>query len=179
MPIIVSGMTHLNQYLSIITEAIQSLRPKCCLHCGMLNPRHHGHYDRKADRENPDGHSLNPIPILRFYCAHCKHTFSVLPECIPPRRWYLWSVQHLVLLLLVWGNSLRTVASCTPPGRSTCRRWWNRLQDHFLKHRDALCALMSELGQAIHFNDFWNRCLAKMPFGQAMLICHLAGVAIP
>jgi hypothetical protein len=179
MSIIVSEITDLNQYLSVLNEAVESLRPKCCIHCGMANPRHHGHYDRKADRENPKSTSLNPIPILRFYCPHCKHTCSVLPECIPPRRWYLWSVQHMVLLLLALGNSLRAVASRASPSRSTCRRWWNRLQDRFLKHRDALCAKISELGQAIGFNDFWSRCFAKMPLSRAMLVCHLAGVVIP
>lgn len=179
MPIIVSGIATLEQYLFILQEAVESLRPKCCIHCGMLNLRHHGHYDRKSDRENSEEHSLNPVPILRFYCPHCKRTCSVLPECIPPRRWYVWSVQHIVLLLLILGNSFRVVASRASPSRSTCRRWWNRLKDRFLQHRDALSAQISKLGHAIDFNAFWNSCLAEISLDQAMLVCHLAGVVIP
>jgi Domain of unknown function (DUF6431) len=179
MTIIVSEITNLKQYLSVLKETLESFRPERCIHCGMLKPRCHGHYDRKADRENTDGNSLNPVPILRFYCAHCKHTCSVLPECIPPHRWYLWSVQHIVFIYLIAGKSLNAVETQVQPSRSTCRRWWNRAKDQFLLHRDALCTKITELGRAIDFNDFWKSWFTTMSLDQAMLVCHLAGVAIP
>src|SRR5687767_7978814 len=52
---------------------------------------------------------------------------SVLPSCLPPRRWYLFSVQQAVLVLLLSGVSLRRCADIVGtlwgPARSTMRRW--------------------------------------------------------
>lgn len=110
MRIIVAGITTLKQYLNVISEDTESLRPERCIHCGLAQLQHHGHYDRKPDRRRLNQHSLNPVPILRFYCRGCNRTCSVLPECIPPHRWYLWCVQQQVLMALLSGHSLRAVA---------------------------------------------------------------------
>ena len=179
MQIIIPGITSLTQYLNTLIGAMGVFRPERCVHCTLLAPRRHGHYDRKPDRENSDSNSLNPIPIFRFYCAGCKHTFSILPECIPPHRWYLWSVQQMLLMNVLLGNTLHAIAAQMRPSRSTCRRWWNQLKDRFLQQRDALCAQCVDLGRSIDFHDFWNTCFTQMSLDHAMLLCHLQGVEIP
>ena len=135
--------------------------------------------DRKSDRESSPGESLNPIMIQRYYCPGCKKTFSVLPECIPPLRWYLWEVQQTMLLLFTAGQSVYAIARKSRPSCKTIRRWLTCFQEQFLLHKDTLCACFGELSRTSGFFDFWNACLKKMTLGSAMRLCHIAGVIIP
>ncbi len=61
--------------------------------------------NQPGGKNNSDS-SLNPLKIQRYYCPSCRKTMSVLPECIPRNRWYLWSVQQVILLLFVQGVSI-------------------------------------------------------------------------
>jgi len=141
---IVPDILNLAQHLKILKEEPKRYHPAHCEYCGHLILWSHGYYSRKSDREHALAESLNPILIPRFFCPHCKKTCSVLPECIPPRRWYLWMTQQLILLQLLLKNSFNaTHQSQTPPfrpSRSTIKRWWHRLQEQFQQQRDALCA---------------------------------------
>ena len=166
------------QYVTILKEK-KHTRLKYCLCCGKEGLWFHGHYHRKPDREKRSDESLNPVIILRFFCRYCKKTCSQLPECIPPRRWYLWEVQQSVISLLLSGASLRTASRLLTPSRSTCRRWWHRLKEQFLLHGDTLRTHLSELGRTFTFNGFWQACFQKISLGKAMLLCHQTGVAIP
>lgn len=177
MVCIVAGILLLAQHIKTLQKTPEYYSIDRCPHCGKSGVWHHGHYSRKADRSSSG--ELNPIFIPRFYCPACKHTCSILPECIPPRRWYLWCVQQAVLLNVIFGKSLHAVSRLIQPSRSTCRRWWHGLKDKFLQHRDALCAHLNELGRAIDFGDFWQLCFDHLSLDRAMLICHRAGVAIP
>jgi len=150
-----------------------------CPLCGCVTLWRHGHYTRKADRESSPGQSLNPIPIQRFYCTTCKKTHSVLPECIPPRRWFLWSVQHAVLVAVLLGQSVWAVAEKSLPSRQTISRWCARFKAQFHLHKDALCDLSPELGRASCFTDFWSAFLKRERLSSAMYQCHAAGIAIP
>jgi transposase-like protein len=94
-----------------------------CTTCGLANPWYHGCYSRKSERSNPSGESLNPILIQRYYCPGCGKTCSVLPECIPPRRWYLWETQQTAISLFLLGQSARAVENQIPPSRHTIKRW--------------------------------------------------------
>ena len=177
---IVAGIVSLVQYLQLLKDDPESYRPEFCPHCAKAGLWHHGFRYRKADRDNNNcTSSLNPIPILRFYCPACEHTCSVLPECIPPRRWYLWCVQQLVIIKLLSGISVNTTSHTYSPSRSTCRRWWYRLKEEFLGHAHALRSFFSELGQCQSINEFWPACLEKISFARAMLLCHQHGVVIP
>lgn len=144
--------------------------------CGRANPWFHGHYPRKADRE--DG-GLNPILIQRFYCPLCRKTCSVLPECIPRRRWYLWKMQQAVVLLVLSGRSVRAISKELPPSRHTIARWSLWLKDRFDAYKQALCSLFSELGRTNGLSSFWLACLEKMPLSKAMRLCHESGVDVP
>lgn len=180
MYIIMADIVSLEQYLEILKTLPQNpenYRPTCCPACGKNGLWAHGSYDRKPDR-SPEG-KLNPIAILRFICPYCGKTHSVLPECIPPRRWYSWFTQQAVLAWLLVHNSLRFVSEKLGPARSTCKRWWGSLKAKFLPHAAALRTLISDLGRQPAFEGFWQECLNLMPLGKAMRLCHEQGVQIP
>ena len=110
MRIILAEIHELFQHISTIKDEPAVFRPDTCPTCSMQGLRCHGHYERKADRVNPAGSNLNPIWIYRFYCLNCQHTCSVLPECIPPYRWYLWKMQQTVMLFYLSGLSRRQIS---------------------------------------------------------------------
>ncbi|MHA2039258.1 MAG: transposase [Promethearchaeota archaeon] len=176
---IISDICTLMQHLSELSNNAERYRPHGCCYCGHLKPRKHGHYPRKADRESTAENSLNPIMIPRFYCSCCKRTFSVLPECIPPRRWYLWHIQQACLLLVLGGRSLRQVAKQTLPSRWTVSRWVNRLKAQFKLHSFKLKSNFSELGYCNLFERFWKNCLDKLSLAKAMLALNKLDVIIP
>jgi hypothetical protein len=115
---IMAGILTLVQHLSIQQENSKSYTPNCCPHCGKSTMWFHGYYSRKADRSKMG--ELNPIFIPRYFCPYCQKTCSVLPECLPPRRWYLWCVQQLILKELILNKSLHSVSqSATLPAEKS------------------------------------------------------------
>jgi transposase-like protein len=107
---IIANIEALAQHLKTFYSNPELYRPDACPNCGSSSLWCHGVYFRKADRSGSGETSLNPTPIPRFYCAACKRTCSVLPECLPARRWYLWATQQLVLLMVLSGLSYRQIA---------------------------------------------------------------------
>jgi transposase-like protein len=172
---IIAAVLSLVQHITLLNTQSSSYRPTCCLFCGKTGLWIHGSYPRKADRSG----ELNPLFIPRFFCPHCHRTCSALPECIPPRRWYLWEMQQMALSLLLAGASLRAVEKEILPSRSTIRRWLNRFKEQFCFHKDVLCNHIADLGRTIDFFDFWKACLDHFSLAQAMRLCHVAGVPIP
>lgn len=102
---IIKAIKTLSHYLSCLKENAKRFKPEQCIHCGAGCLWSHGFYERKPDRPSGNGPTLNPIPILRFYCKLCRRTCSVLPEAIPPRRWYLWSIQQAVIISVLMGKA--------------------------------------------------------------------------
>ena len=176
---IVSGIHELFQYIRAIKDAPEQFRPEQCPHCGRKGVRCHGHYDRKADRVNPANSTLNPIWIFRFYCSACKRTCSVLPECIPPRRWYLWKVQQAILLLCLSPVSQHQISQQFSPSRWTISRWHSRLVMRFNEYSSYLKSAFSWLGYTSGFIEFWQTCLSKCRLSTAMLRLNNSGVFIP
>lgn len=174
MTVILADVLSLAQHIATLSHEPQRYQSNQCAHCGRAKPWFHGSYPRKADRETG---TMNPIRIPRFFCHHCHKTFSVLPECIPPHRWYLWVIQQAVLLKVLLGASIRAVSQCFTPSRSTCRRWMQWLKEQFSTHRSVLVvrvprwALCSETPQT-----FWPVVLAEISFDRAMLWSHQAGL---
>jgi transposase-like protein len=175
MPIL-SGIHTLGQHLEHLQSHSEDYLPDQCPSCGRAGLWRHGYYTRKSDRE---GQGLNPIPIPRFRCPHCRRTCSSLPQCIPPRRWYLWTVQELLIRLVLLGYSFNSVCHQWPPSRATLRRWWRRLQERFPRHRDALCARWPWAATAQGFRSFWRHCLSRQPLSEAMLMLLRVGVRMP
>ncbi len=179
MRLIVAEILSLMQYQDSLINEPERYYPEICIHCGMAGVWCHGHYDRKADREGIKEESLNPVSILRFFCHHCGKTQSVLPECIPPRRWYLWEMQQVVFLMLLAGKSVYAVAKEMLPSRQTIKRWLTRFSECFHLHKDALCHHYNTLGYNTTLEDFWRACFKILSLAGAMRMCHVSGVAIP
>lgn len=179
MSLILLGVTSLLQYLAILKHGSISSHPKYCPHCGKGGLCRHGCYFRKADRSGNQAESLNPIPIQRYCCPSCRRTCSVLPECLPPHRWYLWEVQQLALMLVARGTSLYAAAKEIMPSRRTIGRWIARFKDQFHFHKDVLCGHYNDLGRNIDMSDFWQACMNIITLAQAMRLCHVAGVLVP
>ena len=177
MSIILSGIHTLDQHLSTLIKDISLYRPKCCQHCGRSGLWSHGFYTRNARCEQGDG---NPALIPRFLCPDCGRTCSVLPEYMPPGRWHHWSVQQVVVWLLLCGDTYSSVlevlstrgsgSDVSEPGLSTLHRWWSRFRADYLTSRFCLCNLFPSLGITNTLPSFWLRCLDKMRLSSAMAL---------
>ena len=178
MVYILAGFLSLLQYQKQY-QAQQLPRLMHCLNCGHLKPWRHGGYPRKADRMNSEDDSLNPIIIQRYYCPDCHKTSSVLPECIPPRRWYLWEAQQAATLLLLSGISGRAAEKQVKPSRHTIKHWVAWLIAQFMVCKDALSTHFQSLGLLTEPVSFWRAVFDKLSLGTAMRLCHVSGVPIP
>jgi len=174
---ILADIISLMQYKQ--SQKLNQHRLERCLCCGLSNPWLHGCYPRKSDRSGNQDESLNPILIQRYYCPGCQKTCSVLPECLPPRRWYLWEIQQIAIMLTLKETSFNATAKEVAPSRHTISRWTTRIKEQFKLHKDALCGYFIDLGRHIGFCDFWQSCLSTISLGQAMRLCHVAGVSVP
>src|SRR3990172_4496957 len=171
---ILADVLTLIQYVLLVEHGISLDRGARCPHCGKSGLWLHGNYGRKADRSDQGDGSLNPILIQRFFCRSCKRTCSALPECIPPRRWYLWEVQQMALSLYLSGKSAYAIAKEIVPSRHTISRWIARFKEQLRLHKDALCHHVIELGRSQDFAEFWQACFNSFSLGKAMRLCHVA-----
>ncbi len=179
MPLIIPAILSLVDHLLTLESNPEAYRPECCPHCGKAGLWCHGYYFRQSDRENPGGKSLNPIPIPRFRCPHCGRTCSALPECIPPRRWYLWSTQQFVLEQLLAGDSAGQISERVKPCRRTIERRHRTLMEQFEPYSFYLRNRFSDLGRHAGFKLFWKACLSRMPLSGAMVFLNQCGVSVP
>jgi len=176
---ILTGIDTLEQHQCHLQQAPDDYRPPQCPSCGKAGLWRHGCYGRKADRGSPASRTLNPVPVPRFRCRHCRGTCSTLPECIPPRRWYLWSVQQAALQLLLTAVSLLAASARLVPSRKTLRRWWRGFRDGFAQHAGCLRARLPALGRTAGFGAFWQVCLTQLPLSRAMAWVRQDGATVP
>jgi len=176
---ILPGINLLKQHLLELKLHPESYRPDYCPHCGINGIWNHGHYLRKADREGEDGTYLDPVPIPRYYCIHCKRSCSRLPSCIPPHRWYLWVVQQAVLTAVLSGTSFRRTAHEHPPAHRTIARWMRWLENSFTQHSLHLQSRFSVLGRHDSLASFWLACFQKMSLAEAVTWLERDGMVIP
>jgi transposase-like protein len=146
MAYIFPEIVSLVQYVNLLKHELESLKLAQCPYCSRSNPWCHGGYTRESDRINLSNASLNPIFIQRYYCPGCGKTCSVLPECIPPRRWYLWETQQTAILLFLLEGSARAVEKQVKPSRHTIKRWVAWLITQFNLHKDVLCSHFPSFG---------------------------------
>jgi len=179
MACIVAGILSVVQHLKTVKENPNYYRVSHCPCCGKSGLWHHGKRYRKADRENPTESTLNPVPILRFYCPACGRTCSALPECIPPRRWYLWAIQWLAMLFIFIGESIHKINQKVIPSRWTISRWYTRLKNQFERHALHLRSAWSWLGYKTSLSGFWCSLMEKINFSYAMLFLNQHGVVVP
>jgi len=165
---IVGGIASLAQHLTTVATDPEQYRPQACPHCGRAGVWRHGCYHRKADRSVGVG-SLNPVAVLRFLCGACARTCSRLPACIAPRRWWDWSVQQAVLVLLLAGMSVHGCARASGRDRHTVRRWRDWLHGRSDSFTFVLRSRWPELGRRAEFESFWRNVIETMSLQQAMV----------
>ena len=179
MSLILSDIVTFRQHLNALEQTPELYRPKECIHCHETMIWCHGYYYRKPDRLNHGEESQNDIPIPRFKCVSCCRTFSTLPECIAPRRWYPWAIQQACLWLRVSGWSIRQIHLLFPMARSTLSRWFRWLKGNFSKHRRVLCSKVASLGYYSELTPFWLHWLDSNLFSHAMVLLNQEGMIVP
>jgi transposase-like protein len=179
MRLILSDILSLSHHIKTLEQTPELYRPCSCQHCHETVIWRHGYYYRMSDRLNSGKDSLNDIPIPRFQCAVCRHTFSTLPECIAPSRWYPWLIQQWCLWLTLNGWSVKQLHQVFPMARSTISRWVNWLADSFTKHHQVLCTQISEMGYFSDFQPFWCHWLDLKHFSVAMTLINKNGLPVP
>jgi hypothetical protein len=180
MAFILPGILSLLQHLDTLQKEPEAYRPKGCPGCSHAIVWCHGCYTRKADRSDMN-EAMDPVPIPRFFCPSCRSSCSTLPECIPPRSWYLWEVRQIIFLLLLAGNSVgRTVAlGGSRACRQTVQRWWRRFQECAPVYSFHLRAHFPWLGRHAGFTDFWKSCLNSLSLSTVMRLLHGEGLCVP
>ena len=177
---IVAGIKDLQTYLALLKEKPQIFKPESCLHCGLKVLWNHGAYFRKPDRPTLSGKHLNPIRILRFICKFCKRTCSTLPECIPPRRWFLWDIQQSVIEDCLSQKSINSIHNQSGVSRHTINRWSTWLiEDRFKPFAYRLKTLVPWLGTNAAPTAFWAACFNIVSLSKAMLTVNNLGDIIP
>lgn len=176
---ILADIMTLAQHVFYLKIQPEDYRPQCCPSCGKSKVWAHGYYIRKTKQPTTEAETDEDIMIPRFICPSCNTTCSTLPEAIPPHRHYLWAIQQAILLQLLSGASLCSVAEQWPPSLNTIRRWWKQLKAQFTLDADCLRSRFVELGRAVGFNAFWSSCLAKMDLSSAMFHLNIMGRAVP
>ena len=181
MPPILPAIFSLAQHLDTLCKVPGSYRPEMCPGCHHVGVWCHGCYTRKPDRKDLGEPCLNPVPILRFYCPECHCTCSVLPECIPPRSWYLWKVRQVIFLFLLAGESIsHTLASNgSRVSRTTIKRWWQSFKNRFQIFSFYLLIHFPCMGRHAGFTKFWTALLAMRPLSSAMRLLNDEGVSVP
>lgn len=175
---ILPSITSLQEHLHRLISQPEDYRPKHCRHCGQTHLWCHGHYTRKP-RENGENAELD---VPRYRCVDCKKTSSVLPSCVPPRRWYMWSVQQAVLMYLLCGGTQEECAEKLAhlgPAISTMQRWWRWLMRRNDELAHQLRNWRPQWGRTVDRREFWRVAMAEEPLRELMAYLDSQGVDIP
>lgn len=177
---IIAGIKTLSKHLEKLKSNRDDYCPSSCKKCCGLVIHSHGCYYRKASRDSHLDDADNPIPIPRFRCKGCGITFSCLPECIPPRRWYTWSVQEEALSQLLTLKNFTQGAKKLVPSRRTLSRWWDAWKRDHPVYADLIQAQYPTLGRlTAKFGDFWRTCLSRFTLANVMRVLYNQGAPVP
>ena len=176
---IVPNIDSLELHQKLLNSNPERYRPAHCPSCQSSNIWSHGHYLRKPDRGLKSGGRFNPMMILRYFCAKCGKTCSRLPQCIAPRRWYIWFVQQWVLKALLKGGSLNEISQKSPPSRRTLRRWRQWLMDRSDTFRFHLATLYPEWERQTGFEGYWLEAWDASNLSSLMTTLDRHGVTVP
>ena len=179
MRLILSEILTLRQHLNTLKQTPELYCPDACIYCQETSIWRYGYYYRKPDRLNHGDASQNDIPIPRFKCVTCRRTFSTLPECIAPRRWYPWAIQQACLWLSLSGWSIRNIHQLFPAARSTLSRWVRWMGDKFNDHHRVLCNKVSAMGYYSAYTPFWLHWFESNLLSHAMLLLNRQGEIVP
>ena len=176
---IIPGITSLSQHIEMLMVNTTLYRPPQCSQCACPTCWCHGVYHRKTSRDKRFDDADNPIPIPRFICKGCGITFSCLPECVPPKRWYSWAVQEDAFITLLEKLNFRSAAEKLLPGRSTLSRWWHSFEENHPIYADHLKNQQPDLGRQVNFRDFWKTALSSLSLASIMWFLYNHGAPVP
>lgn len=175
---ILSEVASLPEHAKRLINQPEDYRPEQCPHCNHTHLWGHGHFTRK-----PLGDcDIKVVEVPRWRCLGCKTTFSVLPSCIPPRRWYMWIVQQAVLVYLLSGG---TQEQCFDdlahlgPAPCTIQRWWRWLKRKNNEFSHHLRNLQPEWGRTADLREFWRVAIAEKQMRELMAYLDAQGLTIP
>ena len=176
---IVPNIDSLELHQKLLNSDPERYRPDHCPSCQSSNIWSHGHYLRKPDRGLESGGCFNPVMILRYLCAACGKTCSRLPQCIAPRRWYLWLVQQWILKALLRGKSLNEVSQHFFPCKRTVMRWKCWLYERSECFRFHLATLYPEWGVQTEVKGYWLQAWESAELSLLMATLNRHGVSVP
>jgi transposase-like protein len=174
---ILPHIASLQEHLHRLIFRPEDYRPERC-RCGLARLWRHGHYKRKP-RENG---GCAEVKVPRFRCAGCNSTCSVLPSCVAPRRWYMWSMQQAVLVYLLCGIPQEQCAqelAHLGPGISTMQRWWRWLKRRHEELSFHLRGLQPQWGRAADWRELWLLAMEQEPLRELMAYLDAQGLSIP
>lgn len=102
----------------------------------------------------------------------------MLPECIAPRRWYLWQEQEECLKAFFNGLSARSIAKRFLPSRQTVKRWVEWAFESFKEFRPDLQSRFPFLGYESGPVGWWKKLLGKIRLSEAMVILNRLGINV-
>jgi transposase-like protein len=176
---IVPNIDSLKLHQKILISDPERYRPDHCPSCQSSSIWNHGHYLRYPDRGLESGGRFNPVTIQRYFCSECGKTCSRLPQCIPPRRWYVWLVQQFVLKSILSGESFNSVSKRVMPSRSTLLRWMQWLNDRSGTFRFHLATLYPEWERQAGFEGYWLEAWDASNLSCLMMTLDRHGVTVP
>ena len=179
MSLILSKILTFRQHLNTLKHNPEVYCPTACIYCQEINVWRYGYYYRKPDRLNHGDQSQNDIPIPRFQCVTCRRTFSTLPECISPRRWYPWVIQQACLWLRLSGWSIQQIQQIFPTARSTLSRWIYWFNEKFTQYHQVLCSQIPCMGYYSKLAPFWLYWFDSKSLSHAMILLHQSGLIVP
>lgn len=129
-------------------------RPERCPLCEVIGQMiGNGYYPRKP--LDLTGNLLQLIRIHRWLCRACRHTTSMLPDCLPRYRQYVWAVIAAVLLRRfgrgqTWVQiqaELSTLPADAPlaPSLDSLRRWGQAFASHAQRWLQALLLVLASV----------------------------------
>ena len=154
--IIMDSFINVQHYLQIVVPhgIPEKDRPKICLVCGQYHVLiyRHGKFDRVVFvLDEPDGIE---IPIFRFYCRLCEHSFSIIPSFVEKHHQMALDIKEEVIKKHEEGVSLPEVAKTTialPGGafsEKTLWRWTRHWNDRLRKLED----------------EIWSWLISRLPY---------------
>jgi transposase-like protein len=175
---ILPNIASLYEHVHRLLNQPMDYRPEKCPHCNHTHLWYHGHFTRK-----PRGDSdIKEVKVPRWRCTDCRRTFSVLPSCVPPRRWYLWSVQQALLVCLLSGATQEQCAEDLAhlgPALCTIQRWWRWLKRKNNDFSHYLRSFKPEWGRTADWREFWRVAMADEPMRELMAYLAAQGLTIP
>lgn len=175
----VRGYPSLQNYKDEVEKNPDALRPDCCPECKQPKLWLHGFYNRLIIRKDASRTIDEEAKILRFQCVQCEATFGALPEFICPRRWYLWSMQQIIITELLQGESIASAARNHDLSRDTVYRWNQWFMKNSEVYRKLLYSLNLQAGMSLSNNQYWLFRFTSVSLSHDMMLIYDLGIAVP